>query len=289
MLSILWLLAIGSPEGVLAISTDSAQEVLYQAAKEQDPTLRQASAYALANLATDPSILKILHKAVEGPDKDVRDIAFAALKTLEPAPSTSHTDTKYVVLQKFFKQAVAANDVSGLAKLILENLDEVGELCKSLKGDLLMKVLPQTADVLLTWGVTHNRYALVELIIERGKQHITNELGNCLGKRVTKLAAQQGYQKLFLLLIKNNVDVDTHNTTAFMHAIICGQYELADDMLHFGENRLWQLDKGGKTPQDYLNKKQLFRDEKSREQKEVLEAHFRQEIAARNQNDPRRK
>ena len=52
MLSILWLLAIGSPEGVLAISTDSAQEVLYQAAKEQDPTLRQASAYALAKLAT---------------------------------------------------------------------------------------------------------------------------------------------------------------------------------------------------------------------------------------------
>ena len=225
-------------------------------------------------------------------DQDVRDIALAALaalKTLEPAPSTSHTDTKYVVLQKFFKQAVAANDVSGLAKLILENLDEVGELCKSLEGDLLMKVLPQTADVLLTWGVTHNKYALVAHIIERGKQHITNKLGNCLGRRVTKLAAQQGYQQLFLLLIKNNVDVDTHNTTAFMNAIICGQYELADDMLHFGESRLWQLDKGGKTPQDCLNKKQLFRDEKSREQKEVLEAHFRQEIAARNQNDPRRK
>ena len=202
MLAILWLLAIGSPEGVLAASTDSARALLDEAAKASGP-LRQASAYALANLAErDKGIREMLKQAVEDADKDVFPIALTALEILNPASSTLHR-TKQHVLEKFFQQAVDANNVPGLVKLILANTDALGELCESLDGDLLQEVLPKTAATLLTWGVTHNKYAFVKLIIERGGAHITNKLRNCLGKRVTKIAAEKGYRALFSLLVNN--------------------------------------------------------------------------------------
>ena len=276
----------------LATADDTALQLLHQAAKEQDPTLRQASAYALANFATtDDRTRQLLDQAAKDQDDDVRDIALAALKTLEPAPSTSYTDTKYVVLQKFFKQAVETNDVPGLTKLILENIDEVGELCESLAVDRIMAILPQTADTLLTWGVEHNKYELVKFIIEHGRQHITNKLGYSLGQKVTKRAAQKGYRKLFLLLINNNVDVDTRNITAFMSAIIGGYYKLAQVMIHLGEYRLEHTDNKGETPQDCLYENQCFlkgSEEKTLlKQGEALESLLDQKIKAMKQKKPK--
>ena len=275
----------------LATADDKTLQLLHQAAKEQDSTLRQASAYALANLATaDEKTLQLLHKAAKEQDEDVRDIALAALKTLEPAPSIFHTEKKRV-LQKFFKQAIATNDVPRLTKLILENTDEVGELCESLAENLLTATLPQTADALLTWGVTHNKYKLVQLLIERGRQHITNNLRKCVGKIVTKIAAQKGYRNLFLLLINNAVDVDTRNITAFMSAIICDQYELAQAMIDLGEYRLEQPDKNGKTPQVCLDEKQFVPqipgEKEHKQQKEALEALLHQKIKPMHQNKPK--
>ena len=83
VLLILWLLASVS----LATADDKTLQLLHQAAKEQDPTLRQASAFVLANLATaDEKTLQFLHKAAKGQYGNVCQIALAALKTLEPAP-----------------------------------------------------------------------------------------------------------------------------------------------------------------------------------------------------------
>ena len=275
----------------LATADDTALQLLHQAAKEQDPTLRQASASTLAYLATaDDKTRQLLHQAVKEQDDDVREIALAALKTLEPAPSTSYTDKKQV-LQKFFKQAVATNDVPRLTKLILENTDEVGELCESLAVDRLIEILPQTADTLLTWGVEHNKYELVQLIIKHGRQHITNNLMESVGKRVTKLAAEKGYQELFLLLINNAVDVDLLNITAFMSAIICSEYELAQAMIRLGEYRLEQPDKNGKKPVEHFQERfrlQIPRDRERKKQKDALEALLRQKIKAMNQNKPRK-
>ncbi|MEM7382927.1 MAG: ankyrin repeat domain-containing protein [Bacteroidota bacterium] len=186
------------------------------------------------------------------------------------------------VLQRFFKQAVANNDVKGLSKLMQENIEELGELCESLEVSLLRATLPQTADTLLTWGVTHNKYELVKFVIEEGRAHITNNLGDCRGQTVTKIAAQKGYQKLFRLLIDNGVDVDTRNITAFMSAIICGQYRLARIMVGLGEYRLEQRNKNGDTPQDCLDEKQFFLeisgDKEDKEQKEALEALLHRKI-----------
>ena len=269
---------------------DTTLQLLHQAAKDQDPMLRQASASALASLATaDDRTRQFLHQAAKDQDDDVREIALEALKTLDPAPSTLHTDKKRV-LQKFFKQAVEDNDVSGLTKLILENIDEVGELCESLAVDLLMKTLPQTADTLLTWGVEHNKYELVQFIIERGRQHITTNDEKCVGQSVTKIAAEKGYRKLFLLLINNGVDVATRNITAFMSAIIRGQYPLAQAMLDLGEYRLEQPDENGDTPQDCLDEKQvvlqMFGSEKLKKQKEALETLLHQKIQTMNESNP---
>ena len=274
----------------LATADDTALQLLHQAAKEQDPTLRQASVSTLAYLATaDDKTRQLLAQAAKEQDDDVREIALAALKTLEPAPSTSYTDKKQV-LQKFFKQAVATNDVPRLSKLILENIDEVGELCESLAVDRLMEILPQTADTLLTWGVTHNKYELVQFIIERGRKHITNNDEKCVGQRVTKIAAEKGYRELFLLLINNAVDVDTRNITAFMSAIICGQYELAQAMIGLGEYRLEQPDMHGRTPQDYLDKKQgeirIFGGKERQQQAKALEALLHQKIQTMNESNP---
>ena len=275
----------------LATVDDTTLQLLHQAAKEQDPTLRQASAYALANLATaDEKTLQLLHKAAKEQDDDVREIALAALKTLKPAPSTSHTDKKQV-LQKFFKQAVETNDVPRLTKLILENTDEVGELCESLAVDRLIEILPQTADILLTWGVTHNKYELVEFIIKRGRQHITNNRRECVGQSATKIAAQKGYRKLFLLLINNGVDVDTRNITAFMSAIIGSEYELAQAMIGLGEYRLEEPDKNGDTPQGCLDRNrsllQIFGEEKLRQQAKVLEELLYQKVQPMNESNPK--
>lgn len=261
---------------------------MHQAAKDQDCSVRQAAAYALGNLATvDNKTLTLLHQAVKNEDEDIREAALTALKTLDPASLTPHTEKKHV-LQKFFEQAVANNDVTGLSKLMLENIDELGELCESLAVDLLMAILPQTADTLLTWGVTHNKYELVKFIIEHGRQHITNKLGDCLGQRVTKIAAQKGYRKLFLLLIKNGVDIDKRNIKAFISAIICGQYELAYAMIALGEYRLEHSDKNGYTPQDHLDQKQfvlqIFGGEKLKKQKEALEALLHQKTKTMNQH-----
>ena len=274
----------------LATADDTALQLLHQAAKEQDSTLRQALASALAYLATaNDKTRQLLDQAAKEQDEDVRKIALAALKTLEPIPSTSHTDKKQV-LQKFFKQAVATNDVPRLSKLILENIDEVGELCESLAVDRLMEILPQTADTLLTWGVTHNKYELVQFIIERGRKHITNNDEKCVGQRVTKIAAEKGYRELFLLLINNAVDVDTRNITAFMSAIICGQYELAQAMIGLGEYRLEQPDMHGRTPQDYLDKKQgeirIFGGKERQQQAKALEALLHQKIQTMNESNP---
>jgi ankyrin repeat protein len=197
------------------------------------------------------------------------------------------------VLQKFFEQAVKNNDVPGVTKLILENIDEVGELCESLveEENLLTATLPQTADTLLTWGVEHNKYELVQFIIERGRQHITNNLRKCVGKRVTKIAAQKGYRKLFLLLINNAVDVDTRNITAFMSAIICSEYELAQAMIRLGEYRLEQPDQNGYTPLTSFQENfclQIPGDKERKKQKEALEALLRQKIKTMNQNKPRK-
>ena len=278
-------------QGSCATADDKTLQLLHQAAKEQDPTLRQASAYALANLATaDDKTLQLLDQAANEQDEDVRGIALTALEAYNAASSTSHTGKKQV-RQKFFKQAVATKDVPRLTKLILENTDEVGELCESLAVDQLMEILPQTADTLLTWGVEHNKYKLVELIIEQGKQHITNKLGYCLGKRVTKIAAQKGYRKLFLLLINNGVDVDTRNITAFMSAIINGYYELAQAMIVFGEYRLEHCSNKGDTPQDYLNENQLFLKGSGEKillkQAEALESLLHKKIKAMKQNKPK--
>ena len=277
-------------QGSCETADDKTLQLLHQAAKEQDPTLRQASASALANLATaNDRIRQLLDQAAKEQDEDIRDIALAALKILEPTPSTSHTDKKQV-LQKFFKQAVATNDVPRLSKLILENIDEVGELCESLAVDRLMEILPQTADTLLTWGVTHNKYELVQFIIERGRKHITNNDEKCVGQRVTKIAAEKGYRELFLLLINNAVDVDTRNITAFMSAIICGQYELAQAMIGLGEYRLEQPDMHGRTPQDYLDKKQgeirIFGGKERQQQAKALEALLHQKIQTMNESNP---
>ena len=274
----------------LATVDDTTLQLLHQAAKEQDPTLRQASASALANLATaDEKTLQLLHKAAKEQDDDVREIALAALKTLKPAPSTFHTEKKRV-LQKFFNQAVATNDLPRLSKLILENTDEVGELCESLAGDLLMKTLPQTADTLLTWGVEHNKYELVQLIIKHGRQHITNNDEKCVGQSVTKIAAEKDDRELFLLLINNAVDVDTRNITAFMSAIIWGQYELAQAMIGLGEYRLEQPDKNGDTPQDCLEEKQvvlqMFGGKKLQQQAKALEELLHQKIQTMNESNP---
>ena len=231
------------------------------------------------------------HQAAKEQDDDVREIALAALKTLEPAPSTSYTDKKQV-LQKFFKQAVATNDVPRLTKLILENTDEVGELCESLAENLLMKTLPQTADALLIWGVTHNKYELVQFIIEHGRQHITTNDEKCVGQSVTKIAAQRGYRELFLLLINNAVDLDTRNITAFMSAIICTEYKLADAMLRFGEDRLEHTDIHGKTPLESFQDHFCLAipgDKERKQRKEALEALIRRKIKTMNQNKPREK
>ena len=280
-------------QGSCETADDKTRQLLDQAAKDQDPTLRQASAYALANLATtDDRTRQLLDQAAKDQDEDVRDIALEALKTLDPAPSTLHTEKKHV-LQKFFEQAVKNNDVPGVTKLILENIDEVGELCESLveEENLLTATLPQTADTLLTWGVEHNKYELVQFIIERGRQHITNNLRKCVGKRVTKIAAQKGYRKLFLLLINNAVDVDTRNITAFMSAIICSEYELAQAMIRLGEYRLEQPDQNGYTPLTSFQENfclQIPGDKERKKQKEALEALLRQKIKTMNQNKPRK-
>ena len=278
----------------LATADDTALQLLHQAAKEQDPTLRQASVSTLAYLATaNDKTRQLLDQAAKEQDEDVRDIALAALKTLEPAPSTSYTDKKQV-LQKFFKQAVATNDVPRLTKLILENTDEVGELCESLAVDLLMKTLPQTADALLTWGVTHNKYELVRFIIKHGRQHITNNLRRgCVGKRVTKIAAQKDDRGLFLLLIRNGVDVDPLKRTAFMSAIICGEYKLAQAMIDLGEYRLEHSDNNGDTPQGHLDKNQWeiqrFGGEELKKQAKALEDLLHQKIQTMNESNPREK
>ena len=279
-------------QGSCATADDKTLQLLHQAAKEQDPTLRQASAYALANFATtDEKTLQLLHQAAQGQDQDVREIALEALKVCNAASSTSHTD-KEQVLQEFFKQAVARNDVQRLTKLILENIDEVGELCESLveEENLLTATLPQTADTLLTWGVEHNKYELVKFIIEQGRQHITNNFHRrCVGKRVTKIAAQKGYQELFLLLINNAVDVDPLNITAFMSAIICSEYQLAQAMIGLGEYRLEQPDIHGDTPQDCLDEKkfvlQIPGEKERKQQKEALEALLHQKIKTMNMNE----
>ena len=279
-------------QGSCETADDTALQLLHQAAKEQDPTLRQASASALANLATaNDRIRQLLDQAAKEQDEDIRDIALAALKILEPTPSTSHTDKKQV-LQKFFKQAVATNDVPRLTKLILENTDEVGELCESLAENLLMKTLPQTADALLIWGVTHNKYELVQFIIEHGRQHITTNDEKCVGQSVTKIAAQRGYRELFLLLINNAVDLDTRNITAFMSAIICTEYKLADAMLRFGEDRLEHTDIHGKTPLESFQDHFCLAipgDKERKQRKEALEALIRRKIKTMNQNKPREK
>ena len=281
-------------QGSFETADDKTRQLLHQAAKEQDPTLRQALAYALAKLAkTDANTLALLHQAAKDQNEDIREIA---LEACNAASSTYHTDKKQV-LQKFFKQAVAINDVPRLSKLILENIDEVGklceslveeenllkktlpqevgELCESLEADLLRKTLPQTADTLLTWGVEHNQYELVQFIIEHGRQHITTNDEKCVGQRVTKIAAEKGYQELFLLLINNAVDVDSRNITAFMSAIICGQYTLAQAMIRLGEDRLEQPDNNGYTPQKQLKENQkvlqIFREEKLQQQAKALE------------------
>ena len=278
----------------LATADDTALQLLHQAAKEQDPTLRQASASALAYLATaNDKTRQLLDQAAKEQDEDVRKIALAALKTLEPIPSTSHTDKKQV-LQKFFKQAVATNDVPRLSKLILEHTDEVGELCESLvkEENLLKKTLPQTADALLIWGVTHNKYELVQFIIKHGRQHITNNDEECVGKSVTKIAAQKGYRELFLLLINNAVDVDLLNITAFMSAIICAEYKLADAMLRLGEDRLEHTDIHGKTPLESFQDHFCLAipgDKERKQRKEALEALIRRKIKTMNQNKPREK
>ena len=278
-------------QGSCATAYDRALQLLDQAAKEQDPTVRQASAYALGNLATaDDKTLQLLDQAPNEQDEDVRDIALAALKAYNAASSTSHAGQKQV-RQNFFKQAVATNDVLRLTELILENTDEVGELCESLAVDQLMKILPQTADTLLTWGVKHNKYKLVQLIIEHGRQHITSNLMECVGQRVTQIAAQKGYQELFLLLINNGVDVDTRKRTAFVGAIICGQYQLAQAMIRLGEDRLEQPNDNGKTPQGYLDKKQrsLRRrgEQELLKQAESLKLLLSQKIQAMQQNKPK--
>ena len=279
-------------QGSCETADDKTLQLLHQAAKEQDSTLRQASAYALANLATaDDRTRQLLYKAAKEQDDDVREIALAALKTLEPTPSTSYTDKKQV-LQKFFKQAVATNDVPRLTKLILENTDEVGKLCESLAENLLMKTLPQTADALLIWGVTHNKYELVQFIIEHGRQHITNNDEECVGKSVTKIAAQKGYRELFLLLINNAVDVDLLNITAFMSAIICAEYKLADAMLRLGEDRLEHTDIHEKTPLESFQDHFCLAipgDKERKQRKEALEALIRRKIKTMNQNKPREK
>ena len=273
----------------LPTADDKTRQLLDQAAQEQDLTLRQASVSTLAYLATaDDRTRQFLHQAAQEQDEDVREIALEALKILEPAPSTLHTEKKRV-LQKFFEQAVARNDVQRLSKLILENIDKLGELCESLAVDLLMKTLPQTAATLLTWGVTHNKYELVKFIIEHGRQHINN-CRECVGQSVTKIAAQKGYRKLFLLLINNDVDVDTRNITAFMSAIIWGQYKLAGKMIDFGEYRLEQPDMHGRTPQDYLDKKQgeirIFGGKERQQQAKALEALLHQKIQTMNESNP---
>ena len=279
-------------QGSCETADDKTLQLLHQAAKEQDPTLRQASVSTLAYLATaDDKTRQLLAQAAKEQDDDVREIALAALKTLEPAPSTSYTDKKQV-LQKFFKQAVATNDVPRLTKLILENTDEVGELCESLAENLLMKTLPQTADALLIWGVTHNKYELVQFIIEHGRQHITTNDEKCVGQSVTKIAAQRGYRELFLLLINNAVDLDTRNITAFMSAIICTEYKLADAMLRFGEDRLEHTDIHGKTPLESFQDHFCLAipgDKERKQRKEALEALIRRKIKTMNQNKPREK
>ena len=274
----------------LATADDKTLQLLHQAAKDQDPTLRQASVSTLAYLATaDDRTRQFLHQAAQEQDEDVREIALEALKVCNAASSTSHTD-KEQVLQEFFEQAVKNNDVTGLSKLIRENIDKLGELCESLAVDLLMKTLPQTADALLIWGVTHNKYELVQFIIERGRQHITNNDEKCVGQSVTKIAAEKDDRELFLLLINNAVDLDTRNITAFMSAIIHGQYELAQAMIDLGEYRLEQPDKNGYTPQYYLDKKQKvlqrFGEEKLKQQAKALEKLLDQKIQPMNESNP---
>lgn len=105
MLSVLWLLAIGSPEGVLATSTDSARTLLYQ--------------------------------AIQSPNDSVLKIALTVLEILNPVFSTLHPK-KQDVLEEFFGEAVRNNNVPGLVKLILENTDELGERCESLEADRIM-------------------------------------------------------------------------------------------------------------------------------------------------------
>ena len=198
-----------------------------------------------------------------------------------------------LLLQKFFKQAVAINDVPRLSTLILENTHEVGDLCESLEADLLMKTLPQTADTLLTWGVEHNKYELVQFIIEQGSQYMTNNNEKCVGQIVTKIAAQQSYRELFLLLIRNGVDVDPLQTTAFMSAILCEEYELAQAMIGLGEYRLEQSDKNRHTPQYYLDRKQrllqISGEEKFQQQAKALEELLHQKIHPINESSPREK
>jgi hypothetical protein len=111
-----------------------------------------------------------------------------------------------------------------------------------------------------------------------------------VGQSVTKIAAEKGYRKLFLLLINNGVDVATRNITAFMSAIIRGQYPLAQAMLDLGEYRLEQPDENGDTPQDCLDEKQvvlqMFGSEKLKKQKEALETLLHQKIQTMNESNP---
>ncbi|MEM7383265.1 MAG: HEAT repeat domain-containing protein [Bacteroidota bacterium] len=76
-------------QGNLATADDKTLTILHQAAKDQDPSLRQASAYALGSRATvDAKILTLLHQAVKDQDEDVREIALEALKTFDSASLT---------------------------------------------------------------------------------------------------------------------------------------------------------------------------------------------------------
>lgn len=260
MLSVLWLLAIGSPEGVLVTSTDSVRTLLYQ--------------------------------AIQSPNDGVLKIALTVLEILNPVFSTLHPKQQDV-LEEFFGEAVRNNNVPGLVKLILENTDELGERCESLEADRIMAILPHTADQLLTWGVTHNRYEFVKLIIDRGRAHITNNDKRCVWQSVTKIAAQQGYRALFRLCINNNVDVDIGNKTAFMHAIIDRDYNLAEAMIGLGEDRLEQSDNEDKTPRSYLAEQKHSLEnlgvgaQEVLKQAEALEARLGQKIAATNQNATR--
>lgn len=168
---------------------------------------------------------------------------------------------------------------------MLDNTDELGELCEALEVELLRAILPQTADQLLAWGVIHNRYQFVELIIGYGKEYITNTPENCVGQKVTKRAARDGHQELFVLLISKKVDVDLDKVTAFMSTISEGEYWLAHTMLSFGEYRLEQRDQFGNTPLSCLGRSS---DLQSSSGKQSLETRLREAIATEHQNEPRK-